>query len=548
MKNYWILARVMLRNMFASMNPFASDYANDKKKTRAAMRVLGVAVLMLMGVGFVIYLEYAIFGALKSAGMPIMLPGMAILVSMAFTLVLGLFQTLSELYQGKDASFLAVLPLTSRSVFTARLTTLYVSELGIDALICVPAFVMYGISVGSAWPVALTGLPVLLFLPMIPMSIVALLSSLLMRISAFSRHRETIVMVLSFVLAIAYSLTITLNNASDNSPAQAVTALMMQEALVDRLLNLFPPVMWAVKGLSGEWLLMLLYLAVSVGCCAGVILLAGPGYLEQALSTSEKTVVHRKVRGALNWKRNSRLAALHALEWKQLLRTPAWSYNALAGVVMFPLMMGVGLFAGFSKSGEGMSAMRDIVREAPAGYVALVVTGILMFGSMVNPAVSTAISREGGCWPFALTLPVRQKIRFTAKLLVGMEINAVVTLLIGAVIWFMSRMNLLWMLAALAVSMLVSLAAAAFSLWVDAMRPRLEWANEMEAIKKNFNQVFGMLLWVVLVGLCVIPAVLLWDRGGGIALLAVAGVALVECAAGLLLLYRMSEKHAVLQV
>ena len=109
-------------------------------------------------------------------------------------------------------------------------------------------------------------------------------------------------------------------------------------------------------------------------------------------------------------------------------------------------------------------------------------------------------------------------------------------------------MNLLWMLAALAVSMLVSLAAAAFSLWVDAMRPRLEWANEMEAIKKNFNQVFGMLLWVVLVGLCVIPAVLLWDRGGGIALLAVAGVALVECAAELLLLYRMSEKHAVLQV
>ena len=73
------------------------------------------------------------------------------------------------------------------------------------------------------------------------------------------------------------------------------------------------------------------------------------GYLEQALSTSEKTVVHRKVRGALNWKRNSRLAALHALEWKQLLRTPAWSYNALAGVVMFPLMMGVGLFAGFSE-------------------------------------------------------------------------------------------------------------------------------------------------------------------------------------------------------
>ena len=52
---------------------------------------------------------------------------------------------------------------------------------------------------------------------------------------------------------------------------------------------------------------------------------------------------------------------------------------------------------------------------------------------------------------------------------------------------------------------------------------------------------------MVLVGLCVIPAVLLWDQGGMAVLLAIAGVVLAETAVGLLLLYHTTEKHVVLQ-
>ncbi len=547
MKQYGILTRVMLRNMLASLNPFAASYDDQRKKSRAIMRAILLCVVSLAAVGSVIYLEYLIFTGLKTIGMPKLLPGMALFVSTTFTLIMGLFQGLSELFQGKDAPFLATLPLTSRAIFSARMTTLYLSELGINTLICVPAFVFYAIGTGSAWPVALTGIPVLLLTPIIPLCIVALVASLLMRISFISRHRDTVVMILSFGIAIAYSIAVTMGNASQQSMDEMIVGLLSQEGMLGKLMGFFPPVRWATEGLTGSWGMLLLYAAVSAACVAGLVALIGPGYLAEALSSTEKTVSHRRVRGEYTWKKGGALGALHALEWKQLLRTPAWAYNALAGVVMFPLMITIGMIAGARGAGDSIEGLRQVLATVDPGYIAVVTAGVLMFGCMVNPAVSTAISREGGCWPFALTLPVKQQTRFLAKLLVGLEINVVCSALLAVVAYVLIRMNVLWLLAALAVSLLVGLASAAFSLWVDAKRPQLSWASEMEAIKKNFNQVFGMMIWVVQVALCVVPAIFLWDRGGGITLLGIAAVAVLETALSLFLLLRAVKKHQVLK-
>ena len=550
MKNYWILTRVMLKNMMSSLNPFASIYETRQKKSRAILKAALLLIVMLGALASVVYLEYLIFTGLNKIRMKELLPGLAIMVSMLLTLVLGLFQGLSELFQGKDAPFLAVLPLTSRQIFAARLTTLYLTECEVNAVICIPAFVLYAVSCGSAWPVALTGLPVLLLLPVIPLSIVALIASLLMRISAFARHRETIVMALSMALAIAYSAGVTMTSGSSSSPDEVILMLMSREALMHRLTGFFPPVEWAMKGLTGNWAMLLLLVAVSAACAAAVLAIAGPGYLNQALSSTEKTVVRSKrEKGEYAWNRHSILAALHGLEWKELMRTPAWAYNALAGVIMFPLMITIGMMTGISNAdSSGLEGFRQLIAGLDQGYVAVVTAGILMFGSMVNPAVSTAISREGGRWPFALTLPVQQKTRFLAKLLVGVEINAFCSAELAVVAWVLIRSPLPWLLGALLTSWLISLAAGAISLWVDAVRPQLSWSSEMEAIKKNFNQVFGMMLWVVLVALCVIPAVALWEHGGGAALAGVASVALAEAAVSLLLLFRQAEKHAVLKV
>ena len=114
MKNYWILTRVMLKNMMSSLNPFASIYETKQKKSKAVLKAAVILLISLGAIGSVIYLEYLVYTGLNQMRMKEMLPGMAILACTMLTLIMGLFQGLSELFQGKDAPFLAVLPLTSR--------------------------------------------------------------------------------------------------------------------------------------------------------------------------------------------------------------------------------------------------------------------------------------------------------------------------------------------------------------------------------------------------------------------------------------------------
>ena len=546
MKNYWLLTRVMIKTMLASMDPRNSLYTDGRKKQHAVFRSALVALTALFGLGSVIYLEYLIFQGLTLLKLPVMLPSLAILLSMLLTIWMGLFQCLSELFQGKDAPFLAMLPLTSQQTFCARLTTLYLFEIAADALICLPAFIMYAVGQGNAWPITLTGLPILLFLPLIPLSGMVLVASLLMRLTFISRHREGLTMALSIIFVIAYSVGITLMNSGDMETADIVAMLTRSNGLIDYMLRIFPPALWAVKGLTGEWLMLLLFAAVSLLCAATVILLCGPGYLEQALSSTENTVHRAKRHSGSVWHHTTSFRALHRLEWREILRTPSWAYNCLVCALLIPVMFFIGFFSEFSRSAEGMGALADHFAQIDPGFKALFSGVVIMFGSLSSPAVSTAISREGGKWPFALTLPVPQQTRFHAKLLVGLEINLVSMTAISGVIWFLTRIPFIWLSAAFLFALLVSQAAAMFSLWVDASRPFLSWATENDALRKNFNQVLSMLLWFALVGLCFLPVILLWHDGGTVALAGAMGVAALETISGGLLVHRAAQRNRYL--
>ena len=78
MKNYWILTRVMIRNMLASMNPANGSYADGRKKKRALVRTAVLLLLALGSLSSIIFVEYEIFKVLSSVRQPILLPGLAI--------------------------------------------------------------------------------------------------------------------------------------------------------------------------------------------------------------------------------------------------------------------------------------------------------------------------------------------------------------------------------------------------------------------------------------------------------------------------------------
>ena len=189
MKVYLLLTRLMLKNTLSGMNPLRQ--LKDSKKGKTAVKSALMILVLLFALGSVVFLEYEVYGILHQVHQEALLPAMAFILAIISSLVLGLFQSLSELYQGRDVSWLAVLPAGSGQIYAAKLTNLYVSDLLVNIPIVLPAAVLYLID-QDAWILpALRLIPVFLFLPALPLAIVALISFLLMKLIATAESSST---------------------------------------------------------------------------------------------------------------------------------------------------------------------------------------------------------------------------------------------------------------------------------------------------------------------------------------------------------------------
>ena len=544
MRDFWILTRLMAVNTLRS-------FSTASGKTGRSGRIRSLAVLVILGlfVAGVVYIEYLAYGFLKEQGQLQFLPGMAIMFATLGTLMLGLFQCMGEMYQAKDAPFLSVLPITSRSLFLARFTALYFMEQMLNVLVMLPALVLYIIGTGRIFPYALTGLLVLLLAPVIPLCISVLLCAGMMRISALAKHRESLLMILSFLLAIAYSLGMTWFNSRNIKSEAMISVVQGANSLTEGFVSVFPPARWCMMALEGEFTGILLVLGVTGGAAALMTLLLARGYLKRILALSETTVEVRNLseRGFRKvWTPVSPFRALCRMEWRQVLRTPAWMYNSLAGLVMFPLLVGIGVYAGFHSSGQTdmRGTLGQFMTQIGPGWTVLMLAAFQSLGMMVNPAPGTSISREGHGYPTSLTFPVPTRLRLLSKAWMGVEINMICGFLMLLVSLLLVGASPLHLLLAFILSQLPGAAMVIFSVAIDLTRPVLNWTNEMQAIKNNVNGILSMPLWGILVGLNGACCYLLRNQTGTVVLLACFGVSILELLLSLLVLGRVARKHS----
>ena len=148
MTGFFALLRLQLLSRFADLKP--RNFRNALKEKKG--RTIGMAILIVF---LVIYLgamlfivENKILDILMKMGTPDMLISMVVTLATVGTLIMSFFFVLSSLYLGRDAAYLAALPLKSRTILSAKLTQVWISETCIDALLLLPACILYGVKVG----------------------------------------------------------------------------------------------------------------------------------------------------------------------------------------------------------------------------------------------------------------------------------------------------------------------------------------------------------------------------------------------------------------
>ena len=496
MTQFLALLRLQLLSRYADLKP--KNLKNALKEKRGRTIGMFIAILFLVVyLGVILYIiETKALEFLMSANIPDVLLSMAVVLSTAGTLVMAFFFIMSALYLGRDTVFLASMPIKPRTLLGAKLTQVWISETLIDAVIILPACILYGTRVGVTADFYLRMVVVWLLIAVLPICIAAFLSAVLIRLSALWKHREIIMTVGGIALFIAYMFL--MMNVGSITGDSAEGGEMIQKFFMDNstrissLTALFPPAQWAVKGLMGDWGQLALFAVVSLAAAALLVWIMRKGIQKGSIREGNAFMANVK------------------REILSIIRVPSYAVNILP-ITFMPLVMVImmGVMIGRS-GGDGETTAQLFEQIGNRAIVMCILAAVVSYMAGMNPALSTAVTREGKGHDFIKALPVSGRTLVHAKLAVGFGLVLIgVAAACIAILVLVPGFGLETLLAML-LCLVFCFASACLALSRDVKKPRLDWVTEQEAVKQNFGVMISMLIsWAVLALLALISYLML---------------------------------------
>ena len=490
MKQYLTIVKLIFRNML--------KFDKTKSKGLLVGVIAAFGFLFLLIDGALVFVIIAAEGLIPGIWEAIANELIAVLFMAGAVIVaiFGIMSMLRLLYFSPDTEFFLALPVKPGTVFAAKFTVIYLTELLLAAALLLPPLLTLGVVAGMPalyFPVVLLGI---LFAPSIPLVLASIIGIPLMYVVGFFKNKGALSSVVILVLFAAvfgayYFFIAQLQNIDGSGFDEAAVA-----ALYDGLqaaANAVYPYLALAKLSSGTpvfgldpALSALVNFGLSFGVVAVLIALAvfisSMVYARGAAAQLESG--KKKATGRERHTQSSALKALALREWKMMIRTPSFAMSCLMPIVMAPLV--TAFMAYMFGSGGAIAGEQglDLFNPNTTWYVSMAM--IFIMGVGMNMAASTAFTREGKGFYIAKTFPVDVKTQIRAKMIVYMLISLVSISLSALIVMFIAP-NPLFLLLSIIVLSVYAYGFNCFVVLFDLMRPKLDWTTPNEAMKQNVN-------------------------------------------------------------
>ena len=491
------LVRVALRVNFG-LSVFRPKALLKNKRDFWMIPLVGLGIV---GVGPLIYyylkLIKLMYGLLAPTGQAAVLLTFAILLGQFFILIFGFYYVVSAFYFSRDLEILIPLPLTPTQVMLSKFAVILTNEYLTVSFFVLPVFIAYGI-LAKEGPVYWVGAALTyLLLPVIPLTIVALLVVLLMRFANLGRKKDALIIVGSLVLmtgALGFQYWIS-RSADSSVDSQAVArVLSSSDGLVRSLGDKFPPSIWATKalafGFKGEGPLNALFFIGLSGVLFLGLLFAAEKLFYRGLVGLSETSARRKamsketLAARVSAGRHP-VRAIFGRELRIMNRTPIFLLNGVLSVILIPIIF-VLLFNTGSGRSDAALLLVALGSKNPATAVLASAFFMALCGCL-NGTASSTFSREGGQFWMSKVIPVAPRDQAKGKLLHSFGVAGLGLVAASAVIIVAFHPKAAVLAAAIAVGAVGAFFLTVLGMVIDLARPLLTWTNPQKAIKQNLN-------------------------------------------------------------
>ena len=194
-------------------------------------------------------------------------------------------------------------------------------------------------------------------------------------------------------------------------------------------------------------------------------------------------------------------------EWRTIKRTPIFMLNTVVINLIIPIFFAVSFVASFNVDID----LYEYINLSNSGIL-LIVIGAFMFLSSASSSTSSAISREGNSARVLKTLPISLKIQLDAKVYFAMIFDLIGLVALEAVAVVTLNIPVYYFLIVDVPIIILMLIVNYLSILIDLRKPRLDWVEESEAVKQNFNVFVSMILTVLVGVVFVVLGVFLFDK------------------------------------
>lgn len=481
MKTYFTLLSFLRR----------AQKGNKGKRSETTHRIGRVVLLLIVVLycwGMLLPGSYVAFGMLPSR-MALPLLGAFFSSLLVASILIGLRVGYSLFAPSRDLPFLLSLPIPYRTVFAARLTMGYFSEISLFALFAAPVMIGYVAQLGSVVSVIASVL-LLLLMPLFSLCISSLISLATVRLTRFLRRGEVLFSALSMVLilAVTFGIQFGVQNLAEKGSGELLDNIERIESTLQRFGRLFPPGQWAAESMTqpfhlGFWLFVL----CTAVLCVLLIYAGGRLYSHGAIVLPEEG---KKAGGKVAVQRQRGvLSSLMLRELRTITRSPTFAINLLSPFFIGPFLI---VMMMFSTQSEGTDLVALLAQAPVYGFFVTVIA--ICFICSMNMIGNTALSREGRAIWLCQTIPVSPARQIAAKLLLAILFSLAEAIVNALLLLFILHLPVGSVAAGMAVGFLASIAPLVISALPDFYRPKLTWETERQAVKNNFNAVIGMFL------------------------------------------------------
>lgn len=490
LKQILTLSRVQLKNLF-SINEIR--YTRDKKKKQNFI-LLSVAYVfvILVAMGYVGGLAFGY----HYLGVGDIVPMYLYTILSLVMLVLSFFKAGSVLFSMKSYDIMVSLPVTKSAILVSRFVTMYVTNLLFSLIVMIPGLTIHILFAKPGFSFYLISLLVVLFAPLLPLTISSILGALIKGISSRMKRKNLVEVFLTLALVVVLMFSGTsIGKQAENLDIEAIKELI--GTLSAALGTLFPPALWYHQALQGNILHLLLLLGAPTLIFTLFVWILSLKFTEICTGLNATYAKHDyKLK---NLKSEHVLYSLFKKEMKLYFSSSLYVTNSGIGYILAVLLAGAVAFLGV----ESLVTTMEMPLFLPLVYKVL--PFVLAMPLCMMSATASAISMEGKNFWQLQVLPVKAKDIYLAKLLWNLAVAApfyaisVTLLIIGVKPDFSDALHYCLL------PLVLLLFCIVLGLACNLRFPNFTWDNEAQVVKQGAAVLVSMLVGVIAV---IVPAVL----------------------------------------